>query len=65
MPRAREHAPHARGGAFGIAQEAGTVGEAEELREMQGRARALLPARHDEMVLMEVEIGHEHHARLV
>ena len=48
-----------------IAQQAGAVGEAEQLGEMRQRARALLAADHDEVVLQAVEVGHEHDAGLV
>src|SRR5271154_5625860 len=40
------HAPRRE---IGIHQQPGLVGEAEQLGEMQDRARALLPAHHDEM----------------
>ena len=50
---------------IGIAQQAGAVGEAEQLRKMRERAGALLAADHDEVVLQAVEIGHEHDAGLV
>ena len=49
----------------GIAQQAGAVGEAEQLGEVDERARALLAADHDEVVLQAVEVGHEHDAGLV
>src|SRR3954451_21876078 len=61
----RHHAAHALGGALRVAPEAGAVGAAEELGEVKGGAGALLAARHGEMVLMTVEIGHEHDAGLV
>ena len=56
---------HALAGEVGIAQQAGAVGEAEQLGEVRKRARALLAADHDEMVLQAVEVGHEHDAGLV
>ena len=46
-------------------QHARLVGEAEQLGEVDQRARALLPAHHDEMVLQAVEPGEEHDAGLV
>ena len=59
---ARACAPAAQ---LGIGEQPGGVGEAEQLGEMQGRARALLAADHGEVILQAVEIGHEHHAGLV
>ncbi len=46
-------------------EQARRVGKAEDLGKMHGGAGALLPADHGEVVLMAVEIGHEHHAGLV
>ena len=65
MPRSREHRLHAPRRQFGIGEQSGLVGEPEQFGEMQRRARALLPADHGEMILMAVEIGHEHDAGLV
>ena len=42
-----------------------SVGKPEQLGEMQRRARALLPADHRKMILMAVEISHEHNAGFV
>src|SRR5260221_9311346 len=60
-----QYGAHAIGGAVGIGEQRGTVGEAEELGEMDERAGALLAADHGEMALMAVEIGHEDDAGLV
>src|SRR5436190_181952 len=60
-----EYEPHALGREIGIAQQTGLVRQPENVDEMQGRTRAFLPADHGEMILMSVEIGHEHHAGLV
>ncbi len=49
----------------GSLQEARGVGHAEDLGEMQRRTGALQAAGHGEMILVAVEIGHEHHAGLV
>src|SRR6516225_8481527 len=51
-----QHGAHARGSAVGIGDETGGVGEAEQLGEMQRRARALLAADQGEMILQAVEI---------
>ena len=48
-----------------LGEQARGIGEAEQLGQMQQRARALLAADHDEMVLMAVEVRHEDDARLV
>ena len=61
----REQLAHARRGEVGIVQHARLVGEPEQFGEMQQRARAFLPADHDEMVLQAVEPGQEHDAGLV
>src|SRR5262249_17470695 len=47
----RQHGAHAQRRAVGIGDEARCVGEAEQLGEMQGRARALLAADQGEMIL--------------
>src|SRR3954470_20528012 len=60
-----EHQLHAPGRELGISQQTGLVGEPEQFGEMQRGARALLAADHGEVVLMAVEISHEHHAGLV
>src|SRR5262245_7488833 len=63
--RLRRHAAdgqyrlHACRCALGVAEQAGLVGQPEELGEVQGRARALLAADHCEMVLVAIEISHE------
>src|SRR3954465_6398660 len=49
---------------WGGGRESG-VGEAAELREGQDMARRLLAADHDEMLLVAIEPGHEHHAGLI
>ena len=49
----------------GLASKPGLIGETEQFGQMQRRARALLPADHGEMILMAVQIGHEHDAGLV
>ena len=51
-----EHAAHAAVGEFRIAQQ-GAVGKAEELGEMDERARALLTADHDEVILQPGAFG--------
>jgi len=61
----REHSAHARDRELGVAQQAGGIREAEQLGEMHERARALLAADHDEMVLVAVQIRHEDDAGLV
>src|ERR1051326_2517187 len=61
----REQLFHARACKLRIGEQSRRVGEAEELGEMQDRARRLLPADHDEMLLVAVQPGHEHYARLV
>src|SRR5438034_10810638 len=50
----RQHGAHAQRSAVGIGDEAGGVGEAEQLGEMQRRARALLAADQGEMILQAV-----------
>jgi hypothetical protein len=45
---------HARGRELGVAQEAGGIGQAEQLGEVDERASALLAADHDEVVLIAV-----------
>jgi hypothetical protein len=49
----------------GIVQHARLVGHAKEFGEMQQRARALLPADHQEMILQSVEPSEEYDAGLV
>ena len=60
-----EHRLHAPCREFGIGEQPGLVGQPEQFGQMQRRARALLSADHGEMILMAVEIGHEHDAGLV
>ena len=54
-----------RDGELGLLEQAGRVGEAEQLGEVRQRARALLAADHREVLLVAVEPGHEHDAGLV
>src|SRR5258706_10715350 len=61
----REKLLHAPAGEFGIGQEARAIRQPEELGEMLEIARALLAADHDEMLLVAVQPGHEHHPGLV
>src|ERR1700686_5364454 len=51
------HAPRRQ---FRIGEQPGLVRQPEQLGEMQGRARTLLPADHRKMALVAVEPGHEH-----
>ena len=60
-----EHARHACGSCLRIVEQACLVGEAKQLGKMQHRAGALLASQHGEMILMAVEIRHEHDAGLV
>src|SRR5882762_8392420 len=60
-----EYGLHAPGSKLGIGEQTGLVCASKQFREMQGRARALLAADHGEMILMTVEIGHEHDPGLV
>src|SRR5258708_7807693 len=61
----RKDGAHARGRALGIVEQRGGIGEAEELGEVDERARALLTADHGEVALVTVEIGHEDDTRFV
>ena len=61
----RHHGAHARGGELGVAQQAGGVGEAEQRGEVNERASAFLAADHDEVVVVAVQVRHEHDAGLV
>src|SRR6185437_3781072 len=56
---------HARRGKLRVVQYARLVGKPKQLGEMDERARALLPADHDEMVLQPVEPGEEDDPGLV
>src|SRR5262249_19603451 len=56
---------HAPAGERRIGKQARGVREAEELGQVQDRARALLAADHDEVVLVPVQPGHEDDACLV
>jgi hypothetical protein len=60
-----QHRLHPPRRQFRIGQQAGLVGKPKQLGQMYRRARALLPADHGEMILMTVEVSHEHHAGLV
>src|SRR5687768_2837552 len=61
----RQQRPHAPHGELGLFEQAGRIGEPEQLGKVRQRAGALLSTDHDEMVLVAVEPGHEHHAGLV
>src|SRR5690606_25244782 len=52
-----QHRAHALGGELGIDQDAGLVGQPEQLREVQDAAGALQPGDHAEVVLEAVEVG--------
>src|SRR5947207_12645763 len=56
----RQQRTHATSREIRIAQQARSVGEPEEFREMNDAARALLPADHREVRLMAVEPSEEH-----
>src|SRR5262249_44145028 len=56
---------HAGGSELRVVQHARLVGEAEQLGEVDQRARALLPAHQDEVILQPVEPCQEHDAGLV
>src|SRR6185503_5756867 len=60
-----QHVGETRNGEIGIANEARGIGQLERLDEMDERARALLAADHDEVLLVAVEIGEEDDAGLV
>jgi len=61
----RQQAVHAAHREIGLLDQAGRIGQSEQLGEVRQRACALLSTDHDEMVLMAVEPGHEDHAGLV
>ena len=48
-----------------VAQEAGLIGQAEHIREIGGRAHAVVTAKHEEVVLEAVQVSEEHDAGLV
>ena len=56
---------HARARERRIDEKARRVREAEELRKMLDVPRGLLPAHHDEVILVAVQPRHEHHPRLI
>src|SRR5918995_6100634 len=60
-----EHQVHTFGGEFGVMKEPGPVCENEELGEVCHRAGALLSADHPKVILVSVQVGQEHDARLV
>src|SRR3954471_11201803 len=64
-PARGHHGLHAPNCKLGIGQQPGLVGEPEQLGQMLRRAGALLAADHREVVLMAVQIGHEHDSRFV
>src|SRR5260370_6730724 len=64
-PRKGQYRPHARLRLLRVAQQAGTIRQAQDLRQVHDGARALLAADHFEMTLVPVEVGKEHHAGLV
>ena len=57
--------PHALDGQFRLFDQTGLVGKPEQLHQVRQGAGALLPADHDEVVLVAIDPGHEHHAGLV
>ena len=61
----RQQLPHPRHRELGLLEQAGRVGEAEGLGEVQQRARALLAADHREVRLVAVQPGEEDDAGLV
>ena len=65
MPRVASTAFMRRVASSGLASNPALVRQPKQFGQMQRRARALLPADHGEMILMAVEIGHEHDAGLV
>jgi hypothetical protein len=60
-----EERAHPHGRDVRVAEQPGGVGEAEQLRQVDEAARALLPADHREMRLVAIEPRQEHHPRLV
>ena len=56
---------HPCSGLFRVGQKPCFVGEFENLRQVSDGTGALLPADHDEMVLMAVQICHEHDAGFI
>src|SRR5215203_946146 len=64
-PARGQYNTHAVYREIGIAQQPGRVGQAENIRKMQRRARTFLAADHGEVILMAVQIGHEYDAGFV
>src|SRR5262249_36994150 len=56
---------HPGRGELWIAQQAGAIGEAEDVGEMHQGAGALLPTQHDEVRLVAVQVGQKDNTRLV
>src|SRR5688572_25582251 len=61
----RQQALHATHGQLGLLQQVGGISQAEQLRQVRQRARALLAAHHGEVGLVAVEPRHEHNPGLV
>lgn len=56
---------HSVSGRFGVFQKIGSVGQAEQLCQVQDGPRGLLTTHHAEMLLVSIEPGHEDDARFV